>query len=99
MAGHTRSHKHTRKAGPDDSPTRGKSPAQFLFRGRNIHVVRQGNQWAICREGDGHVVARADSQRDAVSRGRAIAQREGVDHYVHGRDGRVRERDSYSFTL
>ena len=40
-----------------------------------------------------------DKQSDAIERGRSIARRMGTDLFIHGRDGRIRERNSYGKTI
>lgn len=61
----------------------------------NIHTVKHGDGWANRREGSERVSSIAPTQEQAIERGRATAQREGVEHLIHGRDGRIRERNSY----
>ena len=62
---------------------------------RNQHVVRHERGWAV----RGAVSRRPSSvhqtQKEAIAAGRNIAQRQGVELFVHGRDGRIRERNSY----
>jgi uncharacterized protein YdaT len=36
-----------------------------------------------------------DTQREAIDRGREIARNQGTELFIHGRDGRIRERDSH----
>jgi Uncharacterized protein conserved in bacteria (DUF2188) len=47
------------------------------------------------REGATRVSSRHRTQAEADERARAVARREGVELVVHGRDGRIRQRDSY----
>jgi hypothetical protein len=35
------------------------------------------------------------TQKDAINAGRDLARRLGTEHLIHGRDGRIRERNSY----
>jgi hypothetical protein len=37
----------------------------------------------------------SDSQREALTVARSIARNQGADVVVHGRDGKIRGRDSY----
>ena len=48
---------------------------------RNQHVVRHKGGWAV--------------RGAAVDAARAIAQRQQTELFIHERDGRIRERDSY----
>lgn len=62
---------------------------------RNQHVVPRGDRWAIKAAGASRATAVLDKQGEAAERAREIARRHGTEVLVHGRDGRIRERDSY----
>jgi hypothetical protein len=62
---------------------------------KNIHVVPNGDQWAVKREGDAAPVSTHSSQNEAERAGRQLARAAKVEFELHGRDGRIRERDSY----
>jgi uncharacterized protein YdaT len=64
-------------------------------KGKNQHVVRRENGWAVRGEGNSRDTARTGTQREAIERAREIAQNQGSDVVVHGQDGKIRERDSY----
>ena len=53
-------------------------------------------EWVVEHEGAAPASSRHRTQAEAGGRGRAVARREHVELIVHGRDGRIRERDSYS---
>src|SRR5262245_1411889 len=62
---------------------------------KTVHVVPANKGWAVKREG-----RRADgvfpTQREAIESGRQIARRANSGQLVvHGRDGRIREHDTY----
>lgn len=61
----------------------------------NIHVVPHEGGWDVKREGAERASSHHDTQEKAMAAGRVTAEREGVELLVHGRDGRIRERDSY----
>lgn len=63
---------------------------------KNVHVVpdRQGG-WAVRREGGSRVSSHHETQRDAIDAGRQIARNERSELFIHGRNGRIRERDSH----
>lgn len=71
-----------------------RSPSSFLFSGRNIHTYQRSEGWANRREGSERVSV-YQTQEQAIEQAREMAVREGVDHVIHGRDGRIRERKSY----
>ncbi len=60
------------------------------------HVVqREDGTWAVLGEGNSRDTSRHDTQSEAQKRAREIAQNQGGDVITHGRDGKIRERDSY----
>lgn len=61
----------------------------------NIHTVKHGDGWANRREGSQRVFSEHRTQERAIEQGRAAARRDHVEHLIHGRNGRVRERNSY----
>ncbi len=62
---------------------------------RNQHVVPHGTKWAVKREGSQRVTRVVTSQREALEVARRIARNQGSDVVIHGRDGRIRDKDSY----
>lgn len=61
----------------------------------NQHVVRRGPDWAVRKEGairDTHVF---DKQVQAIKQAAKIADRQGGDVIIHGRNGLIRERNTY----
>lgn len=61
----------------------------------NIHVVPHQKGWAIRREHSERVTAVVSTQREAEERARDMARRDQVELLIHGRNGKIRERDSY----
>lgn len=63
---------------------------------RDIHVVPhpQGG-WATRREGVDRAGSRHEKQHDAIDAARSQAMRNRVEVVIHGRDGRIRDSDSY----
>ena len=59
------------------------------------HVVRRDGKWAVRRTGANRARRRFDTQEEAIDAGRAIARRERTVLYIHGEDGRIRERNSF----
>jgi uncharacterized protein YdaT len=62
---------------------------------RGQHVVPRGERWSVRRQGASRASGVFDTQQEAVDRARDIARREGSELYIHGRDGRIRERSTY----
>lgn len=63
--------------------------------GKNQHVVPHPDGWAVRGEGNSRVTSIHDTQREATDRGRQIAQNQGSELLIHGRNGQIRERDSH----
>ena len=61
----------------------------------NIHVVPRDDRWAVVREGAERDSSHHDTQADATEAARQIAQREGVELFIHRPNGRIRDRDTY----
>jgi len=63
---------------------------------RPIHVVPHGDGgWATRREGADRVGSTHGTQGSAIEAGRDRARREHTELFIHGRDGRIRDRDSF----
>ncbi len=63
--------------------------------GKNQHVVPHDGDWAIRGEGNERVTSVHDTQREAIDAAREIARNQQSELFIHGRDGRIRERDSH----
>lgn len=64
--------------------------------GRNIHTVKHENGWANKKEGSKRASSVHPTQAEAIQKGREQAKREKSEHLIHGRDGQIRERNTYS---
>jgi hypothetical protein len=62
--------------------------------GRNQHVVPRDGGWAVKPEGGQRVSSVHGTQCAAIDRGREVSRNQHSELFVHGRDGRIRERDS-----
>lgn len=58
-----------------------------------VHTFKSGNGWAN-KEG-GTVTPNHHTQAEAIEKGRAIAKRGSTEHVIHGRDGKIRDKNSY----
>ena len=62
----------------------------------NQHIIyRPDGSWAIRGEGNSRDTLRLKTQNEAFSLAREIAINQGGDVFVHGRDGKFRERNTY----
>lgn len=62
---------------------------------RNQHVVPLGNGWAVKGEGNSKYTAITEKKGDATSIARDIAKNNKSEIVIHGRDGRIQDKDSY----
>ena len=63
--------------------------------GKAHHVVPNGRKWSIRKAGSSRATKTFTTQEEAIEKGREIAKHQRTELYIHGRDGRIRERDSY----
>jgi ketosteroid isomerase-like protein len=61
---------------------------------KNVHVVPGEAGWDVKVEGNNRG-AHFRTQNEAIEAGRKLARGNRSEHIVHGRDGRIRQRDSY----
>ncbi len=62
---------------------------------RNQHVVPMGGKWSVRSSGASRASGTFTTEREAVDAARQLARTQGTELYIHGRDGRIRERISY----
>ena len=60
---------------------------------KNYHIVRKGNYWAV--KSNGLVLSGHNTQKQAIVSGRVIARLTGGELSIHGRNGKIREKNSY----
>lgn len=63
--------------------------------GKNQHVVPHPDGWAVRGAGNERLTSIHDTQREAIERGREIAQNQGSELLIHRQNGQIRARDSY----
>ena len=65
--------------------------------GKNQWVVpiNGGDQWGVRGEGNERITSIHDTQREAIGRARGIAVNQQSELLIQGRDGQIRERNSY----
>ncbi len=59
------------------------------------HVVPSPNGWSVRKAGSSRATRTYTTQQDAISAATQIARNQRTEVYIHGRDGRIRERNSY----
>lgn len=62
---------------------------------RNQHVVPHAQGWAVKGAGGQRASSVHSTQAAAIDAARNIARNQSTELFVHGRNGQIRERDSY----
>jgi hypothetical protein len=63
--------------------------------GKNQHVVRRGDGWAVRGEGKARDTSHYRTQSQAIDAARDIARNQQSEVVIHDTHGRIRDRDSY----
>jgi hypothetical protein len=66
---------------------------------KNQYVIPLGNGWAIKGEGNKKFTLITETQKEAITVARAIARQQQSDLVIYGKDGKIRERDSYKVAV
>lgn len=59
------------------------------------HVVPRSGKWGVLSAGASRASSLHTTQDEAIKTARDIARSRGTDLYIHGSDGRIRERSSF----
>lgn len=63
---------------------------------KNQHVVPNPNGgWNVIGEGNSKASKSFETQREAISYGREIARNQDTELVIHGRNGQIRDKDTY----
>jgi hypothetical protein len=60
---------------------------------KNVHTVKDGGRWS--NKQNGKVISSHNNQANAIEAGRKEAINDRVEHVIHGRDGKIRDKNSY----
>ncbi len=63
---------------------------------KDIHVThRQDGSWAVKGSGDQRASSLHPTQAEAIAAARPLAERNRSELVIHGRDNRIRDKDSF----
>ncbi len=62
---------------------------------KNWHVVPRQSGWAVKGTGNSRASSVHGTQREAIAAARKSAIRQGSEVLIHGKSGRIRERNTY----
>lgn len=64
----------------------------------DIHTTKHGDGWANKVEGGARASNTAKTKKEAQRLGRDMARERGVEHVIHGEDGKIQEKNTYPRT-
>ncbi len=64
---------------------------------KNIHTVYNSDRerWENKAEGKNDPLSTHRTKENALNAGEKIAETKHVEHFIHGKDGKIQERNSY----
>ena len=63
--------------------------------GKNQHVVKRDNGWAVRGENNSKDTSHHSTQKEANAAARSIATNQKSEVLIHGVNGQIREKNSY----
>ena len=63
--------------------------------GKQVHVVPNGDKWAVKSDGAKKAYKITDTQKEAIEIGKSVAKNRESELLIHGAKGRIRQKDSY----
>lgn len=66
-----------------------------MTRGKNQHVVKYPEGWAIIGAGNSKATKVTNTQKEAIKIAEDIARNQQSDTKIHGRNGKIRAGNSY----
>ena len=62
---------------------------------RNVHVTPKGKNWAVKSAGSSRPAIVTTTQNEAINIGKNMSKNRESELLVHGRNGRIRQKNSY----
>lgn len=66
-----------------------------MSKGKNQHVVKHPKGWAVKGANNSKATKVTNTLKEAIGKARGIAKNQESELLIHGRNGRIREKDSY----
>lgn len=63
--------------------------------GKNQHVAPHQDGWAVKGAGNSKATVVTETQKQAIEKAREIAINQQSEMFIHGKNGQIRERNSY----
>lgn len=68
----------------------------MIYIGKNQHITPNGNGlWQVIGAGNSKATKLFETQAQAIKYGKNIAQNQKSELLIHGRNGKIRSKDSY----
>ncbi len=67
----------------------------YRIMGKDQHVVKHPDGWAVKGANNERATKVTRTQSEAISSAREIAKNQGSEVVIHGRNGQIRDKDSY----
>lgn len=68
---------------------------RYLMAKKNQHVTPHAKGWQVKGAGNNKATAVTKTQYEAIQIGREISKKNNSELVIHGRDGKIRDKDSY----
>jgi len=63
---------------------------------KSHHVVpNPDGGWDVKKAGAERASKHSDTKQEAVEKGRQLSQNQGTELYIHGKDGKIQQKDSH----
>lgn len=62
---------------------------------KNQHVTPKNGKWQVKGAGNDKATKTFDTQKEAIEYGKSIAKNQKSELVIHGKDGKIRDKDSY----
>lgn len=66
-----------------------------MAKGKNQHVTKNGENWQVIGAGNERATKVLDTQKKAIEIARQIAINQQSELVIHGRNGQIRDKDSF----
>jgi hypothetical protein len=66
-----------------------------MSKGKNQHVTKHANGWQVKGAGNERATVVKSTQKEAIVTAIGIAKNQNSEVVIHGRKGRIRDKDSY----
>ncbi|WP_143962145.1 DUF2188 domain-containing protein [Litoribacter populi] len=66
-----------------------------MWKGKNQHVVKHPEGWAVKGAGNSKATKVTSTQKEAITAARVISKNQSSELLIHGKNGRIREKNSH----